>query len=300
MCVNLRTLRSAVLSRRSAIGSASAAAALTTAVAPAFADSASLTVDRAFVRIREGEVHYRRIGKIEGKRAGTEPLPLYMVHASPGSSSYYPEMLRRLGAQRACLAPDTLGAGDSPPPAVAAPDIAYYADSVIRILDALQIERADFCGAHTGAHIVTEVAIRAPDRVRRVIMDGFDLFSENEKKKYLANLPSQAPQDDGSHMMWVWKYMHRPGRTPDESVPRAVEILRNIRTYNLGYRAAFAHDGRERLPLVKVPIMFMASRTDPLSQFLDQAAALVPGAPKMLVEPGVEGKAAAIEQFLNS
>ena len=68
------------------------------------------------------------------------------------------------------------------------------------------------------------------------------------------------------------------------------------------HHAVFRHDIRPLLPRLKLPVLCMASESDPVSQYLDESAALVPGAKKVLIPRagGLEAKAAAIEAFLNA
>ena len=67
-------------------------------------------------------------------------------------------LIEEMSSSFKVIAPDTLGFGDS----VATtewPSAGDYADSVIRVMDSLEIESCHFFGSHTGAHIASEVAI---------------------------------------------------------------------------------------------------------------------------------------------
>ncbi len=277
-------------------------------------------IDRSFVRIREGQVHVRRAGP---PAAGGAPKPLWMVHASPASSVSLTGLMAALAPGRPVIAPDTLGNGDSAPPEPAAPDIAYYADSSLRVMDALGIDKADLYGSHTGAHIVAEMAIARPDRFGRVILDGIAMFSPEEKRDVLANYaPAVQPDFFGGHFHWAWNFVRdqawyfpyfrrdvahlRLTDPPSADVLHrtAVEVLKSIRTYHLAYRAAFAHADRERLPLVRLPTLVMADDTDPLRAGVDVAASVLPGALKTILQDSaapdaLARKAALYERFLD-
>lgn len=277
-------------------------------------------IERAFARIREGQVHLRRAGPPGGE---VTARPLWMVHASPASSVSLTGLMAELASSRWVIAPDTLGNGDSAAPEPAAPDIAYYADSSLRVMDALGIERADLYGSHTGAHIVTEMAIARPDRFGRVILDGIAMFSPEDKRDFLANYaPQIEPDFFGSQVHWAWNFVRdqawyfpyfrrdtahlRVTAPPSaEALHRTtVEVLKAIRTYHLAYRAAFAHADRERLPLVRVPALVMADDTDPLRAGVDLAASLLPGALKTILSDAsapdaLARKAALYVRFLD-
>ncbi len=274
----------------------------------------TVDVDRAFVRIEEGLVHYRHAGVRDDDKA----LPIYVVHAGPGSSAGYEPLIAALGESRYVIAPDTLGNGDSTPPAHEEPDLLYYVDSVCRILDSLNIEQVDFFGTHTGAHIGCELAIHHPDRIRKIIFDGIGIFDDELRKDLLANYaPAITPDEFGTHLTWAWHFLrdqmiHFPYymRDPEHRLqtdmppPEALhayvtEVLKAVTTYHHGYRAVFRHDAANRLPLVKVPAMFMAAEPDPLTAYLDEVSRLIDGAESKIVTSGegIPGSANAILDF---
>jgi pimeloyl-ACP methyl ester carboxylesterase len=267
---------------------------------------------RGFVSIAEGQVHFRRIQREQGR-------PLWMVHASPSSSLGLVGLMREFGRTRPVIAPDTLGNGDSAPAAPESPDIAYYADSSLRVMDALGIEQADLYGSHTGAHIVAEMAIAQPQRFGRVILDGIGMFSPEGKREYLANYaPAVIPDAFGSQIHWAWHFVRdqawffpyfrrdaahlRGTDMPPAEVlhETTVEVLKAIRTYHKAYRAAFAHPDRERLPLITLPTLVMADASDPLKTGVAEAAACIRGAHSRIFEDAdATTKMATLERFLD-
>ncbi len=274
-------------------------------------------VDRAFIRIQEGLVHYRHAGERKA-----DALPLYMVHAGPGSSAGIAPLIAELGRDRFVVAPDTLGNGDSVGPSVKDPDLTYYADSVLRVMDALKIDKVDYFGTHTGAHIGVELLLTRPDRFRKVIFDGIGIFPDDLKKNMLANYaPEVVPDEFGRHLVWAWNFvrdqslhfpyfLREPAYKLNNPVPPAdllhrsvTEVLKALTTYHNGYRAVFRHDTKGRLALVKnTPLLFMASEPDPLHAYLDNAAKLVPGAKKVLITraQGLAGRVKAMQDFYNA
>jgi len=250
-------------------------------------------VDRAFLRIPAGLVHYRHVAARQGDAAPA----LAMAHGGPGSSRDLVDMIAALGADRQVLAPDMMGNGDSDPPP-AEPGIAFYADGLIALMDHLEVKRADLYGTHTGAQVMCEVAIAHPGRVRRLILDGVALFSEAERAEFLAHYaPPITPDAEGGHLQWLWSftgqmtqrfpyYSEDPAdRIPGGAPPPlaawtswAADVFKAWSTYHLAYRAAFSHDIAARLPLITAPTMVLAAAGDPLAKFAEPAARLIPGA----------------------
>lgn len=271
-------------------------------------------IDRGFIRIAAGQVHYR----YGGDARADGPLPLYMAHAGPGSSLSLVSLMEQLGKRRRVIAPDMLGNGDSDPPAVARTDVAYYADCIVQILDGLGIDRIDFYGSHTGAHIGCEFALRYPERIGRLVLDGIGLFPPDLKAQMVERYaPVVQPDDHGGHLLWAWSFaremfVHFPHFLRDpahrlyrSAVPNAatiqqfaVDLLKALPTYHLAYHAVFAYPMAERLALLRLPTLVMAVDADPLAIYHDEAAALVTGAVKKLVTR--EQRLKAIEDFLDA
>jgi pimeloyl-ACP methyl ester carboxylesterase len=267
--------------------------------------------------VREGQIHVREVAP-----DANEGRPLYLMHPSPASARGLESLmaaLRGLGLRQRLVAPDTLGNGDSAAPEGDAPDIAYFADSVRRLLDALAIEKVDVYGAHTGARTAAELAIIAPDRVGRVVFDGIVEYDDELKRQILQNYaPPMAPQEFGQHLVWAWNFVrdqsfffpyfmrdaeHRlsgPARPTDQLHLHVVDVLKALTTYHKPYLAAFRYRPTERLPLVRAPSLFLASDTEPphLRAAAAAMAALVPGGRVATTAGGVAGKAREIAAFL--
>jgi pimeloyl-ACP methyl ester carboxylesterase len=277
-------------------------------------------LERAFVRLREGLLHYRSASfAVGGRPRRGAPLPLYMVHAGPGSSRGLEGLVQRLGTDRAVLAPDTLGAGDSAAPDVPNPEVPYYAESVVRTLDALGIERVDYYGSHTGAHIGCELALRWPGRVRRMVFDGVPVFPAALRAELLERYaPPILPDDAGRQLAWAWQFVrdmsqffphyardgaHRLANAvpPAEALHRSVvEVLKVLPTYHLAYQATFRHDIESRLPLLRLPVLCVGREGDPLASYVERAVGLIRGAVPAQVAraDGAGGLAGAIRAFL--
>ncbi|MFZ4531514.1 MAG: alpha/beta hydrolase [Alsobacter sp.] len=275
-------------------------------------------IDRSFVRIAEGQVHYR----VANPREPTAAPPLVMLHASPASSLTLVPLIARFARTRTVIATDTLGNGDSAAPSPEKPDIAYFADAHLRALDALGVTTFDLYGSHTGGCIAAEIAIRAPERVHRLVLDGMSLYSSEEQMDMLRNYaPAVRLDQGGSQVQWFWHfvrdtymfwpwYKRDPAHARSVGLPPAgvlhdkfVEVLKAARTYHLSYNAAIAWSKAERLPLITSPTLLACAVDDMLLRFMDSVAALMPAAERMLTQGArtpddAEATVASINRFL--
>ncbi|MFK7958294.1 MAG: alpha/beta fold hydrolase [Lysobacterales bacterium] len=253
-------------------------------------------IDRAFARIAEGPVHYRYM---DGR--GISPdLPLVLCHASPGSSERLVALIPGLSNNRLVVAPDTLGYGDSPPPANDYPDIAYFADATVRVLKSMGIEQVDFYGTHTGAVIGADLAVRYPNLIRKLAVDGLPLFTDDFKKDAVKNYaPPMTPDSDGDYLAWAWGKTEGTGMSAEQRHANTMLLLKALETYHLGYRAAIGYDVHSLLPKITQPSLAMAIERDPMSAYLDDVAAGLRHSEKTLIETeaGTPGKLAALQRF---
>lgn len=229
-------------------------------------------IERGFVSIAEGQVHYRTAGK------RVDDSALVLLHASPSSSQSLEPLITELAKTHFVIAPDTLGNGDSPAPNVDAPDVAYYADAMDRVSQALGLSSVNVYGTHTGAHIAIEWAIRNPKRVEKLIIEGLAHFTDELRQEFLEHYaPPQSPDESGAQFHWAWQFIRdqmiffpyykkdaehlRTGGTFNAAVLHGLvlDVLNSLETYHLPYQAVFQHDLNARLPLVKVPALCLGN-----------------------------------------
>ncbi len=117
-----------------------------------------------------------RTVRVDGRsvhvRVSTGPVaatPIVHVHGFAISGSYLMPTARRLTHRAVNLVPDLPGYGRSERPPRPLP-IPALADSVVRLLDALGLDRVVLVGNSMGCPVSGEVAHRYPDRVDRIVL----------------------------------------------------------------------------------------------------------------------------------
>ena len=280
-------------------------------------------IERQFVALREGQLHLRRL---EAHADGASPVvpAVLLLHPSPASSWFMQGLmieLRKAGCNAALIAPDTLGNGDSAPPGIDRPDIAYFADSMRRMMDELGLDRVDMYGSHTGARIACEYAAAFPDRVRRVILDGIIEYDDDMRNAILENYaPRVEPDEFGRHFVWAFNFvrdqaLHFPwfmrdpehrlsGPVPPAAVLHraALDVLKALDTYSDPYIAAFKYRAYERMPGIEAPVLLLKpdSELPVLKAAVAKAASLLRDGHVATITGGDRAKARAIAGFLAS
>ena len=83
-----------------------------------------------------------------------------------------------------------------------------------------------------------------------------------------------------------------------------LEVLKGLTTYHKGYRAAFRHPARQRLPLITQKTLCGASDDDPLKEGVEEASSLIKNSSKTAFpseksKESISRKAELIIEFLD-
>jgi len=225
-------------------------------------------ITRGFLETADGEVHFREAGPRDGR------LPLVLLHPGPTASHSIVPLLERLGEQRHVIAPDLMGMGDSDGPAADNPDMGYFAEAVLRFLDARGgFARFDLWGSMTGAHCSIEIALRKPERVNRLYIELVQFYGPDMRKMMQNGHAPKATLDHyGSQVNLMWnlardqhaffpwftpeQQYRRPGGLPtiDQLHDKVVELLKACRTYHHALGAALRYPTTEKLAQLKMPV----------------------------------------------
>ncbi|MCE8026591.1 alpha/beta fold hydrolase [Billgrantia aerodenitrificans] len=97
--------------------------------------------------------------------------PLVLIHGSGLSGRYMVPTARLLAQDFPVYVPDIPGYGDSEDPGEVL-NIPQMSDWLVAWMDAIGLERASFLGNSFGCQVIIDLAMRYPERVDRVILQG--------------------------------------------------------------------------------------------------------------------------------
>ena len=106
--------------------------------------------------------------------------PLILLHGNGEDSSYFESQMDYFSQTRRVIAVDTRGHGRSPR-GTAPFTIRQFAEDLREFVEEMGIERADLLGFSDGGNIAIIFALRYPERVDRLILNGANLWSRGVK-----------------------------------------------------------------------------------------------------------------------
>lgn len=214
-------------------------------------------VRRAYADGQDGQIHYRFAGSRELKET-----PLMCLHPSPMSGAVFDVWLAEMGRDRFVVAPDAPGYGGSDKPAKP-PQIGDFSDAMVAFMDSMELSQIDVMGYYTGSLTAVDLAIRYPDRIRKVVMISAPIFNDDFRERYRPVL-TRENSDFADTLTALANNIRRDPLGEFQDLPSTdryadimVETLRQYRTSNWGYRAAFAYDLTKTLPKVNQSVLVL-------------------------------------------
>ncbi|ESZ55322.1 alpha/beta fold hydrolase [Mesorhizobium sp. C120A] len=200
-------------------------------------------------------------------RAGVG-APVLFIHGVGMNAAIWQPQLERMAGRFDAIAIDMLGHGQSPLPPQD-PELADYADQAIRLLDHLGLDKVSVVGHSMGALVAQELALRAPERVRRIV----SLNAVFRRTPELAEAVRQRAvalngrSDTAGTARTIARWFGDPVPVELEAAAQktasalsAVDPEGYARTYRLFTRADGDH--ADRLPTLAVPALFMTGSED--------------------------------------
>ncbi len=234
---------------------------------------------RRYVDARFGQVHVTTTAA-RASRSGVA-TPVCCLPMSPRSGRDFDEFAALLADRRSVHCPDVPGFGGSDPPP-SPPAIDDYAAALLEALDELvprgRRSQIDLVGQHTGAALAVEMARQKPTRIRRLVLIGVPLFGATEREDLRRAFVKPRPYfQDPEFLGATWKRelaALKDGLTEEAMLMRFTEIMRAGSRSWWGFNGVFEYPMRERLPLLRQPVLTIALQ-ERLAAASREAASLV-------------------------
>ena len=206
-----------------------------------------------------------------------EGEPLILLHGNGESCAYFRHQLAFFSANRRCIAVDTRGHGLSP--RGSAPfTLTQFAEDLREFMDEHQIGAADVLGFSDGGNIALLFALRYPERVRRLVLNGANLEPSGVRARYQRVIEREYADA-------VEKAEESPGAQFDAEL--------------LGLMVNEPHIPPEALAALTCPVLVIAGTRDMIRRDHTRLiAASIPGA-RLVLLPGTHFIAAETPEGFN-
>lgn len=113
-------------------------------------------------------------GKIHCHEGGQGPTALF-IHGWPLNGTHWRPLIAQLEAHRRCIAPDLMGLGHTEVDAAQDLSPGAQAAMLLAVMDARGVRRFDVVANDSGTCIAQLLAVRAPERVRSLLLTNGDV-----------------------------------------------------------------------------------------------------------------------------
>ena len=193
------------------------------------------------------------------EKRGSGPA-LLLLHGNGENNTYFVHQIQEFSEDFTVYAIDTRGHGKSPR-GTAPFTLSQFADDLLQFMDAQGLPVADILGFSDGGNIALLFALRHPERVRRLILNGANLDPKGVKPSV------QLPVVAGYHLS---RFLRAP----------------HIKTELLGLMVNEPHIAPAELSRLTMPVLVIAGEKDMIrDDHTRLIAASIPGA-HLAIIPG--------------
>ena len=193
--------------------------------------------------------------RLAGPAAGSALSPLLFVHGVGSTAAIWDYQLEAFGGERLCAAVELRGNGASKPdPNPASITRGGYAEDVLAVADALEIEAFTLVGCSLGGVVAFELWKRARHRVAAmVILGSFARYPDGEQ--YAEQISVQA-RETGDMRRFGEIRAAKLG-LPQHRLRETVEqfACKSLECFLAATQATWTGDYRDILPSIDVPVL---------------------------------------------
>lgn len=216
---------------------------------------------RSFVHTSAGVVHIAECGPPDA------PAVL-LLHQTPRSWREFQYVLPLLGGRYRAIAMDTLGFGDSDPPAGPS-SIEVWAAAAADLLAALGLQCAHIVGHHTGGVIAVELAAAHPSLVDHLVLSSTPYTGAEFRRVRAEREPIDLvePSPDGTHLAALWQRRQGfyPLDRPDLLQAFVRDALVVMELVEDGHTAVGAYEMERTIGRVEAPTLIIRATDDPFA-----------------------------------
>lgn len=233
-----------------------------------------------YVDVDGAQIFVRSFGRLDE--------PAVIVHHAPGSSALYDDLVREVGRKHGALAFDLPGHGESD--RLGSQSVDEWAGALLQLLNRMKIGAVHLYGHNGGAAVAVEAALRAPQRIRSLLLDAPIAVEEGMAARWLDGVEPAMPAWNGEHLLrawhmrrdmelwWPWYDRRRenaravePRIDPGRLTVELREAMKQPASFVPAWRAVMRYPLKKNLEQVKPPVHLMTSQHDVFARCMPQA-----------------------------
>ncbi len=247
-----------------------------------------LSIRHSHIRLSQGNLFWREVG------SQANP-PLVFLHGSWQDSSQWLSVIKALGADYHCFAPDLLGCGESKPQKIHY-SIDLLTSGLAEYLKVIKQEQVYLIAHSLGAWVAAHFALKYPEQVQGLVLvspEGVQVEHQKQRWKWMRSLLGPP-----AFLLWGLQFIYPFAQLFGRH--HKIDALFQLRQAMLAsptpcqllvkrrwpeYQAELLD---EQLPLLKPPLLILQGIQDELRALsLSEAySALLPSAQLRLIKPG--------------
>ncbi len=233
-------------------------------------------ITRRFLDTPDGQLHCREAG---------QGAPVVLLPTMPFGTLPLVPLMQALAPSCRAITIDLMGyapSDDRRRPW----QVGDYAANLIAAFDTLGLDRLRLLGGHLTGLVAVEIAVRQPQRISHLALDGLYAWTEAEKEPYRSSSTPPLPfADSGDPMKVRWEsfvgILRRFDPQFEVTADNATHVARlALAFFSIGlggppYPATFEYDLLTALPRLRMPTLLFQSPTDSLRHFHGRAMGLI-------------------------
>lgn len=251
-------------------------------------------------KIGDAEIYYEEHGSGE---------PLMLVSGLGGTAAYWKPNIPALAAKYRVIVHDHRGAGSSTHSKIRY-SVDQMTDDLARLMDHLKIERAHLVGHSTGGAIGQTLAVRNPERLKKLVL--FATWTKADKffrqlfaarRALLTAVGKEAYVRAGSLFLYPPAWLKANEKLVEEREELAIRGFPPVEVVASRIDAIVAFDRTAELGKIRTPTLVLCAKDDFITPayFSEELAKRIPGAKlEILAEGGHCASETALEGFTRS
>lgn len=219
---------------------------------------------------------------------------LLLVAGLGGRHEFWGNQIEELSKHYRVILHDHRGVGKSTPDKVVV-GAEHMADDLLKLMDALNIEKAHLLGHSTGGAIGQHIALKAPDRLDKLVLSsswaGPDAYFTQlfaSRREVLINCGPNAYLTMGTYLATPSWYLQRQVKSARTFLEDRVKAFPGLEVELSRLAAVVAHDLRSHIHRITHKTLAIGAKDDQITpfSFTEELAEKIPGAGVHMFEHG--------------